>query len=175
MVNKSEVLRKSVHLLGLLYIPALFYLGKDFMSAAVLLLTAFASFLEIIRAKKEIFPDSILREYEKRGVGGYLYTGLAFSIITPLFPLKACVIAAICAFAGDGLAGIFKKVNRKLSFPTFFTFSYILSLTLGLDWKLTSVTIIISAMFDGRKFLNDNFTIPISAAITYHFLTTLFG
>ncbi|WP_290899206.1 hypothetical protein [Ferroglobus sp.] len=173
MIDKFEVLRKSIHFLGLLYIPTLFYLGKDFTGAVVLVMTAFASLLELVRAKKEIFPNFILREYEKKGVAGYLYSGLAFSIITPVFPLKACVIAAVCAFAGDGAAGIFKKVNRNFSFPAFFASSFALSLALGLEWQYSLASIIISAMFDGKKFLNDNFTIPISAAISYYILTTL--
>ncbi len=171
MIERSEILRKSIHFLGLLYIPGILILGKSLMTFVVLTLTVLSLGVEFLRVRYEVIPEELLREYERKRVGAYIYTGLAFSLITPFFPNDACVIAAVCAFAGDGLSGLAKKFDAKLSFLAYFSSTAILAIFLNLQLPASLSAILISYLFDGRKILNDNFTIPTSAAVIYYLLS----
>ncbi len=169
-MTKSELLRKAIHFSGLLYIPAIYYLGKDVTWQLVLALTTFAVVLEALRTKFNVIPDILIREYEKRRIAGYLYTGVAFSIITPVFSDGACISAAACSFAGDGVSGIVKKVNGSYAIALFVLSSIAVSLISGLEVFPSVLAAIISSTADGKR-INDNLTIPLLAAITYEAVT----
>ena len=173
MISKSEIARKSVHLLGLLYIPGLLVLGKNPMFLVVLTLTALGAVVEFIRRKYVVIPEEILRDYEKKDLGAFMYTGIAFSAITPLFPTSACLIAASCAFAGDGVAGIFKRIKKELALPSYFFSSLLVAHLVNLPPIPSLVAIATSYLFEGKKLLNDNLTIPFSSAVVYYLLEKL--
>jgi dolichol kinase len=87
---KKEAYRKSIHMLGLGYIPFYLVAGKEYTLIVVASLTAIAALLEILRTKHGIFPRWILRNYEVKGVGAYLYFGISATIITAILPMEAC-------------------------------------------------------------------------------------
>ena len=163
---KKEILRKSIHMAGIAYIPAVIFLGKDIMSYAVIILTLSAILLELIRKRRRFLINYLLRDYEKKRVPGYIYTGVAFSIITPLLSTEACIVSAITAFAGDGTAGIAKRVKPELAIPSFILPCLILILFLPVNLIPAVTSIAISSIFDGRRW-EDNLTIPISAGLIY--------
>uniref|UniRef100_A0A7C3UK55 Dolichol kinase n=1 Tax=Geoglobus ahangari TaxID=113653 RepID=A0A7C3UK55_9EURY len=171
MRRSKELARKSIHFLGLLYIPSLFYLDRFILWSIVLSLTAFAFFLEILRLKNKINLE-LIREHEKRRFAGYFYTGLAFSLIT-LLPTNACVVAACCAFGGDGISGIVKQFEKRLSAPSFIVVSFSLSVSFGTSWFPSLVATVLSCLADGKKF-DDNFTIPIIAGLSYLIVDSFF-
>ena len=171
MKRSKELARKSIHFLGLLYVPALFYLDRYILWGIVLSLTAFAFFLEILRLKNKI-DLKLVREYEKRRFAGYLYTGLAFSLITPL-PTDACVVAACCAFGGDGISGIVKRFEKRMSIPSFIVVSFFLSIFFGASTFPSLIATVLSCLADGKKF-DDNFTIPIIAGLSYLIVDSFF-
>ena len=161
MKRSKELARKSIHFLGLFYIPSLFYLDRTTLWFCVIALTAFAFLLEILRIKSKI-DLKLVREYEKDKPAGYFYTGLAFSVITPL-PTDACIVAACCAFGGDGVSGIVKRFERRLAIPSFVIASSTLSILFGVDPIPSIIAAFVTSLLDGRN-PDDNFTIPITAA-----------
>ncbi len=171
---KKEIARKTIHITGLAYIPALIFLGKDVMAFAVIIVTLSAILFEFARKKRKTVIDDFLREYEIKRVPGYLYTGVAFTIITPFFSTEACMVSAIAAFAGDGVAGIVKRIKPELAIPAFILPCFPLIFLLNLNPVPAITSIIISSLFDGRKW-EDNFTVPLSSALSYWILGIFFG
>lgn len=171
-IMKREIARKTIHISGLLYLFLLKYLGREITALIVIPLTLSAILFEFARKRKTTVIDNLLRDYEKSRIPGYIYTGLAFSLITPFFSTESCMISAITAFAGDGFAGVAKRVNKSLAIPAFVIPSFLLSILFNLNPVLCMMTTIISSLFDGRKW-EDNLTIPISSALTYEVLSNL--
>ncbi len=170
---RKEFIRKTFHFLGLAYIPAITFIEKDLLALAIIIATLAAIALEFFRRIRTTPLNSLLREYEQTRVPGYLYTGVAFSIITPFFTVNACMISAVTAFAGDGVAGIVKRMKPKLAIPAFILSSLALVSLLPLNLLPATLSITISSLLDGRK-LEDNFTIPVASAIIYETLEILF-
>lgn len=166
---RKEVARKSIHISGLAYIPSIIYLGKGITALGVAILTVAAILFEFSRRRKETVFDVLLRDYERGRIPGYIYTGVAFSIITPFFGMEACIISAVTAFAGDGVAGIVKRVRPELAVPAFILPCLILVLLLPVNPAYALISVLTSSLFDGRKW-EDNLTIPISAAMSYELL-----
>ncbi len=162
---KEEVKRKAVHFVGLLYIPAMLIFGKILLLKIVLALTSLAFILEILRLKEKI-NIKLIRNYEKKSFASYLHTGIAFSIITAIASEKACLVAASCAFGGDGISGILKGINRRLANVSFILLSSSLSLILNAKAIPAIISAILSSLADGRRY-EDNFTIPLIAAFAY--------
>jgi len=170
---RRELIRKTIHILGLAYIPAIILIGKDLLAFGIVIATLIAITLEFFRKYRNTVLGILLREYEQTRLPGYIYTGVAFSIITPLFSINACIISAVTAFAGDGVAGIVKRIKPELAISAFILPPLALIPLLPLNLVPAILSTIISSIFDGRKW-DDNFTIPIAAAITYETLELLF-
>jgi len=111
-MDYRELLRKSVHLLGLSYIPAYEILGRGGMVIAVGTITLFAIILEVLRHRFGIIPEFLLRNYEKKGVGAYVYFGIATFIITVTLPKNACFVGVVVGSLGDGVSGILKHAFK---------------------------------------------------------------
>ncbi|WP_456368992.1 hypothetical protein [Geoglobus sp.] len=169
---RNELLRKSIHISGLMYIPSIIYLGKDITALLVAAITVAAIIFEIARRRKKTVVEVLLRDYERKRVPGYIYTGVAFSIITPFFSTGACIISAVTAFAGDGTAGIAKRVKPELALPAFILPCLVLISLLPVNPVYAIISAIISSFLDGRKW-EDNLTIPLSAALSYELLRFL--
>ncbi len=166
---KKEIVRKIIHVSGLIYIPTLILLGKKLIAFTIIAITLLVILFEIKQKRKGTAIDQLLREYEQTRIPSYIFTGIAFSIITPFFSVDACIISAITAFAGDGVAGIAKRLKSELAFPAFILPCLILIFLLSMNLVPAILSMIISSIFDGRKW-EDNFTIPVSAAIVYETL-----
>jgi len=180
---RRELLRKGIHLMGLVYIPIyLLITDRIVMIIFVFTLTLVAVFIEIIKDRKK-WMIWILRNYEKKGIGAHLYFCVALLIITIFFSSHACFIGVICGAAGDGIAGIIRRIWTHGASISMFLTSFILVLILS-----TKVDIIIPAAFIsiilativegkirkiGRYYINDNFSVPIVATFIYELFAVL--
>ncbi len=167
----DELKRKAIHFIGLFYIPGILILGKNSVSIIFFALTAVAFILEILRIKGKI-ELRFLRNHERKTFASYLYTGIAFSSITFLASEEACIVAASCAFGGDGISGIVKRIRKELAIPSFILVSFVLSILFDTQPIPSFFSALIASLADGRKF-EDNFTIPLIASITYTLLANL--
>ena len=185
MHNKNvrrELLRKSIHLMGLVYIPIYLLTDRIIMIIFVFSLTLVAVFIEVLKNRMK-WIIWILRDYEKKGIGAHLYFCISLLIITTFFSSQACFIGVICGAAGDGIAGIIRRIWTHGASISMFLTSFILVLILN-----TKVDIIIPAAFIsiilativegkirrvGRYYINDNFSVPLVAAFIYELFVVL--
>jgi len=180
---RKEACRKAIHLLGLGYIPLYLVVGKEYTLLVVVALTIFAAFLEILRIRYSIFPRWILRNYEKKGIGAYLYFGISATLITVLLPMEACFAGIVVGSLGDGVAGLIKQTKWKKYAPVaMFASSTLLLVALSHLVSMSIPSSFVSAIAGtvierfpkiGKYYINDNLSVPLISAIFYH-LTSLF-
>jgi len=177
---KAELARKTIHFLGIGYIPLYFYTGREITLTVVLSLTVFAFFVEFLKFRYDAIPEWILRDHELEGIGSHLYTGISISIITVLLPMEACFVAIACAILGDGVSGIVKRYNKKLSVILMFLSPLILihflSNYVSFNMYSAILACFVGTFFDNFSefrghYINDNFSIPLASSLVY----TLFG
>ncbi|HID43238.1 MAG TPA: hypothetical protein EYP30_05580 [Archaeoglobaceae archaeon] len=176
---KAELARKSIHFLGVGYIPFYLYTGKDITLLTVVSLTIFALFVEFLKFRFGVIPEWILREHEIKGVGSHLYTGVSMSLVTFTLPMEACFVAIACGIVGDGISGLAKSYSRKISAPLMFLSLLILIFILSdyINFNLySSVFACIAGAFaeNFSKFreyhINDNFSVPLASSLVYTLL-----
>lgn len=158
----NEVLRKIVHVSGLLLIPAYLYLGKNIIILILLISILISSVFEFFRIKFRILTG-IFREYEKRRFASYFYYLLAIFIVTVFFSKEAYLSAIICSNVGDFIAGIVRK--WKDQFSSIFMFISTSTLFLILNYYFSIVSAAAATLVERFKKLEDNFTVPIVAAV----------
>ncbi len=169
-MNKKELLRKSIHFSGILYIPFYETFGVETVSISLLILSFFFAFFESLRLKKG-FLRSAFRNYEQRRIGAYFYFLLAITIITPLFPKEAVFVAISVVIVGDGLAGISRGFGRdRVASVLMFLSSTLVVHYLGLLDLFSLSAILFATIVEriksvGNLRLEDNFTVPIVAVI----------
>lgn len=194
MVNilLQEVLRKSIHLSGIL-IPAGYYFIDRFTALFWLsLLLVVTLHLEWMRLHGYIqYPAILLRPLENKKMAGYAYSILAAFLVIALFSRTTAIVAFTMAVIGDtssGIAGAVwgKSANvRQTGLPlkpapimlVMFLVSlgsgYLASLASGLE-SLPFFSIALGALgatladcvpwqIRGRV-LDDNLTIPLASA-----------
>ena len=109
---RKEILRKIIHFLGIGYIPLYIFIGKFYL--IIFIIIALLIFLTLESLRKEnykVFPNFLLRDYEKTGTGAHIYFGFSALLITTLLPKEACFVGIIAASIGDGMSGIIKKLK----------------------------------------------------------------
>ncbi len=180
-MDYKELLRKSIHFLGLSYIPAYDIMGRKNMIIAVGAIVIFAIFIEILRHRYDILPEFLLRSYERKSIGAYIYFGIATFVITVLLPRTSCFIGIIVGSLGDGISGILKHSfgqNKHLASLGMLTSSifaiYLLNL-LSIPAFLAVVAGVIAERVEriGRLYINDNLSVPIVSAFVYQLLETV--
>lgn len=138
----------------------------------------FVFFFELLRIKYKLLQD-LTREHEKRKFAAYFYYTLAILLITTFFDKEACFSAVFCSNLGDGVAGIVKRfTNKNLGSFLMFISSLLASITflspLPSFAACFVATVVERVEKIGKFFVEDNFSVPISAAVTYttiYFLT----
>ncbi len=178
---RKEAYRKAIHLLGLNYIPFYLIAGKDYTLLTVAILTVFATFLEVLRRKYNLFPRWILRNYETKGIGAYLYFGVSATIITALFPMEACFAGIVVGSFGDGIAGLIKQTKwRNHAQVTMFLSSFLLLIVLsqfiGMSIFASFTSSLAGTLVEkfhriGKYYINDNLSVPLISALTYHIIS----
>ncbi len=177
----EELARKFVHFLGLSYIPAYEVLGRERMILTVGIVTAFAVLLDLLRRKFEILPDFLLRNYEKRGIGAYVYFGIAAFVITVILPRNACFVGVIVGSLGDGVAGLLKHLfglGKNAATICMFLVSVFAIHTLGILSVHAVVAVVAGVLVEriervGGVYVNDNFSVPIVSAFVYQASVTV--
>lgn len=175
---KLELVRKSIHFIGVGYIPLYLYAGKEITLIAVLALTLFAAILEILKLKFDVIPHFLLRDYELRGIGSYLYTGASVSLITVVLPMEACFAGIANGIVGDGVSGLAKMYKSWISAPIMFISSFltlfVVSYFAFVDLNYYAVVLscaggVAADRFPrvGGRYINDNFSIPLVSAVLY--------
>lgn len=169
-MNKKELLRKSIHFSGILYIPLYEIFGVEILSTSLFALVLIVGFVEGLRIKKG-FLRSVFREHEQREVGAYFYSLLAFALITPFFQKEAVFVAVSTAIVGDGFAGIAKAFGKGqiASFVMFFSSLWVVYILGLLNFFSISAILVATLVEKVKKVralrLEDNFTVPIVATI----------
>ncbi len=124
IIISKELLRKSIHLAGMLFPVAYYFLGRFtvlfWLSPIVIVTLQF----EWMRLRGYIsYPAVLLRPSEEHRVAGYVYSTIAAFIVIVLFPKTIAIAAITMAVLGDlssGIAGAVwgKKANvRQMRLP----------------------------------------------------------
>ncbi len=178
---KKELLRKLIHFLGLGYIPLYLKFGKEVTFFVVVISTLLAIIIELLRHRVEIIPRILLRDYEIRGFGAYVYFGISATIVTALLPMESCIVAIVVASLGDGISGIVKQINKAYSSISMFifSFSFLIFLSFYINLRLFPAffACILATLTEriqkvGKYYINDNLSVPIVSALT-HYLASL--
>ena len=183
---KREVLRKAIHFLGVGYIPLYLLLGKNNLIIIIgvgLLLFCTLEFLR--KVKSGIFPEFLLRDYEKTRVGAHIYFGISALLLTVFYPVSSCFVGIIAASIGDGVAGLLKRSEKYkgISTPamTIASFFFLFGLNFGLKDQISLIPALfaffLSSLIERKDkifkiHVDDNLTVPIAAA-TFYFLFEL--
>lgn len=185
---KKELLRKSLHIVGI-SIPIVYLLfGRDFTIFYISLLIIFSIFIELLRIRAPIlFPinkviESISRKYEKTALASYVYFLMAALIVTFLLSMKATIIGLTTALLGDAMAAILGRTIGKYSIKNktlegnligmmtviitsfFLTKNLIVSILLGICFSMLDI---IDFRFD------DNFVLPFGISLIYELLEAI--
>lgn len=173
---KLELARKSIHFIGIGYIPLYLYAGKDVTLFVVVTLTIFAVILEVGKFKFDVIPHWLLREHELRGVGSHLYTGVAMSIITFWLPMGACFAGIANGIVGDGSSGLLKQYSSRVALPVMFITSALTLLVVSFFTEMSYYAVFFSCLGGvlaesvstiRGHYLNDNFSVPIVSSVVY--------
>ena len=62
---KKELIRKSIHFIGLSYIPAYLYFGREILILGIIVALSFSAIFEFFRLRFGIL-SFVVREYKKR-------------------------------------------------------------------------------------------------------------
>jgi len=181
---KEELGRKSIHFIGIGYIPFYSYFGKEYTALLVISLTFFAAFLEFLKFKYNIIPRWMLRDHEVSGIGSHLYTGISMTLITLILPMEACFVAIANGILGDGVAGIVKKYRSSVASPSMFASSLLLLIYISsiFDFSLGGILLgcllgtLAERTFKLRgHYVNDNFSVPFVSSISYFLFSHFFS
>ena len=114
IIISKELLRKSIHLAGMLIPVAYYFLGRFtvlfWLSPIVIVTLQF----EWMRLRGYIsYPAPLLRPSEEHRVAGYVYSIIAAFIVIALFPKTIAIAAITMAVLGDFSSGIAGAVWGK--------------------------------------------------------------
>ncbi|MCL7414989.1 MAG: hypothetical protein M8349_02865 [ANME-2 cluster archaeon] len=106
-ILSKEVLRKSIHLSGML-IPVIYYFLDRFTALFWLSLIVIVTLqFEWMRLRGYItYPAALLRPFEEQKVAGYAYSITAAFIVIAFFPKTIAITALTMAVLGDISSGI---------------------------------------------------------------------
>lgn len=182
MQIKEEIGRKSIHFIGLGYIPFYSHFGREITIYLVVGLTLFAVFLEFLKFKYNIIPRWMLRDHEVDGIGSHLYTGISMSLITIMLPMEACFVAISNGILGDGITGIVKRYRNSLASVSMFLSSFLLLTYISTFFKLIVGGIFVACLLGTLAertykikghYINDNLSVPLVSSFSY-FVITIF-
>ncbi|MCX8169696.1 MAG: hypothetical protein N3D72_01250 [Candidatus Methanomethyliaceae archaeon] len=185
---KRELLRKSLHIIGISIPMVYLFFGRDFTILYISLLIISSIFIELLRIRAPIlFPinkviEGISRKYEKTALASYVYFFMAALVVTFLFSMEAVIIGLTTALVGDAMAAILGRIIGKhnirnktiegnltgmitvivISFPL--TKNLIISIMLGVCFSILDL---IDFRFD------DNFVLPFGMSLMYELLEAI--
>ena len=170
---RRELVRKLVHLSGLIYIPAYLYFGRELVVWGIVLILLVSAVFEYFRIKYGLL-SGIVRKYEKREIGAYIYFGIAVLLVTLIFPMDACFVAVSVSLVGDGLAGIVKRLGFRYAASGVMVVApllFIVALSLA-TFTPSLMACIAGAAIErveriGGYYLQDNLSVPVVAATIY--------
>lgn len=185
---KGEIVRKSIHVMGLTYIPLYLYFGREVL--IYLLFTGLIAFLffDFLRFRGTIsYPEFVLRKYEYQDFGGHVYFVAGSLLATILFPGEIAMASILFLTVGDGVSGM---VKRLLSPIAGFWMGFLACVLAGMILRFFIIPLpvivlisgaIVSAFLDyrpikmGRRHLNDNFMIPVIAGFVMVGISIILG
>lgn len=188
-IFRSELKRKSIHLLGLAYPLALFWLGLQDFRILLIVFWVVISFIEVVRLSHASFNNwiyeyfgDLLREKEKNRPSGifWMLSGILFSAFTLDQPLLITTLL-LYVVLGDLLASL---VGKWWGGPKWFRSEKRLSGSLACfvgcaivgalllrpiySWHLILLGALVATASEvGSLSLDDNFSIPVASAILF--------
>ncbi len=170
---KKEVLRKSIHFSGLIYIPAYLHFGRELVVVGIISVLLISAIFEYFRIKRGLL-NYLIREYERGKVGAYMYFGIAILLVTILFPGDACFVAVSASLIGDGLAGILRRSALRevatlvmVVAPIAFIVAFSLAVIPAALVACIAGAIVERVERVGGYYLQDNLSVPLVAAVMY--------
>lgn len=182
---KKEILRKSLHIIGITIPVSYLFFGKNFTILYVSLLIIASIFIELLRIRAPVlFPinkviESISRKYEKTALASYVYFFMAALLVTFFLSMKAVIIGLTSALLSDATAAILGRAFGKHSIRDktlegnltgmvtvviiilLLTNNPLISIAMGFCFSILDL---IDFKFD------DNFVIPFGMSLVYEFL-----
>lgn len=182
---KKEILRKSLHVVGITIPLSYLLFGKNFAVLYTSSLIIISLFVELLRIRAPIlFPinkiiESISRKYEKTALASYVYFLMAALLATFFLSMKAVVIGLTSALLGDAVAAVlgraFGKHNVKdktmegdlagvftvIAITLLLTNNPFMSIIMGFCFSIFDL---VDFKFD------DNFVIPFGMSLAYEVL-----
>lgn len=170
---KREILRKSIHFSGLVYIPVYQILGHELMIIALAFTIALLLPFEALRLRKGYFK-AIVRDYEEKKVGAYFYFLLAMFLVTIFFPRDSCFVALVTSIVGDGASGIVKRAfGSNLASTVMLVSSLLVLALLNLLDFASFIAVLCGTLAErvrklGRFYVQDNMSVPLVTAFSHH-------
>ena len=185
-----EIKRKLFHLLGLIYVVGLVYIPR---TAYIWVLTAAVALIFIaeqirlrvpaVRSWCERKISHMFREHERRKLSGvfWMIDGVWITVLL-LPPVPLAATALLYLLLGDGIASLAGKRLRGPKWPgsqksvsgsaACFAMCLFIGVTLlrprYYDWSGIVAGAFVATVMEGLPWrFNDNFTIPVSAALTF--------
>ncbi len=185
---RGEAVRKSIHLLGLAYIPLYFYLHIEILVLVLFSGFLFFIFLDILRLRGRIsYPDYVLRKYEYRDFGGHVYFITGALLATILFSREIAMLSILFLAIGDAVSGLVKRIVSPLAglvsglIASIISGSILLSFMTRLPHVVLISGAITATILDfrpvrmGRRYINDNLTIPVVSGIVMSSILYIMG
>ena len=197
MEMKKEMLRKTIHFLGIFYLPLYVYMGKAITLEVIGFLLLISFLIEALRRKYRLLPEWILNPYEIKGIGAYVYFGVAAFLLTALLSAEAAIVGVLIGSVGDGVSGLIKAYQKnqkklaksgfraiKIPFISMVLFSFVsllivsvfvtnLKIELDFDLRIIALACLIGAFIESKPikigdfYVNDNLSVPLFSGIFY--------
>lgn len=117
---KEEIVRKLLHLTGLLFIAGYPYLDKEFLMYIAVACLVASTLIEVVRLKKyKWFPfkrifELLARPVEKDRPSGYFYFFMGVVMVLSIFEVKIALLAIASSTVGDTFSSIIgRRIGRR--------------------------------------------------------------
>ncbi|MEM1578653.1 MAG: hypothetical protein QXN34_00840 [Archaeoglobaceae archaeon] len=169
---KKEIIRKLIHLSGIIYIPCYLLFKAEVLFISILFLLLFSALFEFLRIKKGYFR-SLSRSDEMSKPGAHIYFLISALFVTIFFPMETAFVAISTSIIGDGVAGIVRKIagNNLASISMFLSSIFVIK-ALGILEPFALFAILIGTAVErlkkiGKISIQDNLSVPLVTAVAH--------
>jgi len=118
---RTEIIRKSIHVLGSLFILALYQFTDQRITLIVLTIALIVALeLEYFRIEwghKIPLFHALYRQKEKKKLGGHVFLAIGSIIAISVFSKEIAILAILMTAVGDAAAAIFGRIYGKHAIP----------------------------------------------------------
>ncbi len=175
---RGEVVRKSIHLLGLTYIPLYIYLHREMLVSGLFVALCLFAFIDLLRFMGIFrYPDYVMRKYEHSDFGGHVYFISGALLATILFSKEIAMLSILFLTLGDAVSGVVKRIASPVYglisglIASLVSGSILIRLIGDLPLEVLISGSVIAILLDykpvriGKRYFNDNLTIPVISGL----------